>query len=102
MGYDAACTLRFQGRTLRGKAVLESHELLVRGPERVVFALKDVTSASADGGALTLRLGQKTAVLELGADAAKWAKRIVIQLGDDAIGQTQARDDALAHHFVCR
>ena len=47
MGYDAACTLRFQGRTLRGKAVLESHELLVRGPERVVFALKDVTSASA-------------------------------------------------------
>jgi hypothetical protein len=77
MGYDAACTLRFEGRTIRGKAVLEQHELIVRGEERVVIPIKSVTSAIAKDGALTLRFGRKSAVLEIGTDAAKWAKRIM-------------------------
>ena len=77
MGYDAACTLRFEGRTIHGKAVLEQHEVIVRGDERVVIPINSVTSALADAGALTLKFGRKTAVLEIGADAAKWAQRIM-------------------------
>jgi hypothetical protein len=76
MGYDAACTLRFEGRNLRGTALLEQRELIFRGAERLVIPLKDVTSAKADGGSLTLRFGRKTAVLEIGAVAARWATRI--------------------------
>jgi hypothetical protein len=76
MGYDAACTLRMDGRTIQGKAVLEQHELIVRGTERVVIPVNAVTSAEAKDGALTLRFGRKTAVLELGPAAARWAKRI--------------------------
>ncbi len=58
MGYDAACTLRFEGRTVRGRAILEQHELIVRGAERVVIPIKDITSAVAEDGSLTLRFGR--------------------------------------------
>jgi hypothetical protein len=76
MGYEAACTLRFDGRTTQGKAVLEQNELVVRGDRRVVIPIKTVTSAKAADGQLTLRFGRKTAVLQLGPDAEKWARRI--------------------------
>jgi len=76
MGYDAACTLRFEGRIIRGKAILEQHELVIRGDERVLIPIKSVTSAIAKDGTLTLRFGRKTAMLEIGTDAAKWARRI--------------------------
>ena len=76
MGYEAHCTLRFEGRAIRGKAVLEQHELIVRGPERVVIPINTVTSAVAENGTLTLRVGHKTAVLEIGPAATKWARRI--------------------------
>jgi hypothetical protein len=77
MGYDAACTLRLDGRSITGKALLEQHELIVRGAERVVIPIKDVTSATAKDGSLTIRFGGKTAVLDLGPAAASWAKRIM-------------------------
>ena len=44
MGYEAECTLRFDGRTMRGKAVLELHALVVRGDDRVVIPINAVTS----------------------------------------------------------
>ena len=77
MGYDAPCTLLFEGRTILGKAILEQHDVIVRGDERVVIPINRVTSAVAHGGSLTLRFGRKTAVLQIGHDAAKWARRIM-------------------------
>ena len=76
MGYDAACTLRMDGRTIKGKAVLEQDALIVRGAERVVIPINAVTSAVADDGELTVQFNGRMAVLELGPPAAKWAKRI--------------------------
>ena len=76
MGYDAVCTLRMDGRRIKGKAVLEQHALIVRGAERVVIPINAVTSAVADEGELTVQFNGKTAVLELGPSAATWAKRI--------------------------
>ena len=77
MGYDAACTLHFDGRTARGKAFLEQHDLIFRGPTRLAIPLKDITSAVAADGTLTVRFGQRTATFELGTIAAKWGSRIM-------------------------
>ena len=63
MGYDAACTLHFDGRTTRGKAFLEQNDLIFRGPLRLAIPLKDITSAVAGDGALTVSV-----VMHLGAD----------------------------------
>jgi hypothetical protein len=76
MGYDARCTLRFEGRTLSGTAWLEHKDLVFRGPERLVIPLAAITTATAAGTTLKVRFGQKNAEFEIGADAAKWANRI--------------------------
>lgn len=76
MGYDAACTLHFDGRTTRGKALLEQHDLIFRGPLRLDIPLKEVTSAVAADGALTVRFGRRTATFDLGRVAERWASRI--------------------------
>jgi hypothetical protein len=76
MGYDAACMLRFEGRTTRGKAFLEQHDLIFRGPVRLDIPLKDVTSAVAADGGLTVRFGRRTATFDLGKIADRWASRI--------------------------
>ena len=76
MGYESQCTWRLDGDTGVGKAVLESHVLIVRGPSRLIIPLASVTSAAADGGRLTLAFDGRTAELALGPDAAKWARRI--------------------------
>jgi hypothetical protein len=76
MGYDAACTLHFDGRTTRGKAFLEQHDLIFRGPIRLAIPLKDITSAVAEDGSLTVRFGRRTATFDLGTIAGKWGSRI--------------------------
>jgi DUF3052 family protein len=77
MGYDAACTLHFDGRTTRGKAFLEQHDLIFRGPIRLAIPLKEITSAVASDGSLTVRFGRRTATFDLGTIAAKWGSRIM-------------------------
>jgi hypothetical protein len=77
MGYDAACTLHFDGRTTRGKAFLEQSDLVFRGPLRLAIPLRDITSAVAGDGALTVRFGRRTATFDLGRVADRWASRIM-------------------------
>jgi hypothetical protein len=76
MGYDAVCTLHFDGRTTRGKAFLEQHHLIFRGPIRLAIPLTDITSAVAEDGSLTVRFGRRTATFDLGTIAGKWGSRI--------------------------
>ncbi len=76
MGYEAACTLRVGRETARGKAVLEQHDLIFRGPTRLAIPLKEIASAVASEGALVVRFGRRTAIFEIGAVAERWAKRI--------------------------
>ena len=76
MGYDARCTLRFEGRTVTGTAWLEHKDLVFRGPERLAISLAMITSAKAAGDVLEVRFGQKRAEFEIGKDAEKWANRI--------------------------
>jgi hypothetical protein len=82
VGREAACRARFDGRSSRGKALLETTELIFRGDFRVVVPLRDIRGLEADAAALTLSWGARdtqkkhTLVLDLGADARKWAERI--------------------------
>jgi hypothetical protein len=77
MGDSALCTLHFDGRSESGKAHLEQHDLVFRGPVRLAIPLRDIRSAVAEEGKLTVKFGRQTAVLDLGSIAAKWAQRIV-------------------------
>jgi hypothetical protein len=77
MGYDAACTLRYEGKTSRGTARLEHKDLVFRGPVRLAVPLNEISAATADDGVLVVRFGDRTAEFEIGAAAAKWAARIM-------------------------
>ena len=77
MGYDTTCTLTIEGRSFRGKAVLEHKELLFRGDVRLLIPLSGIDAARADGDCLVIVFGGRSAAFEIGAGAAaKWAKRI--------------------------
>lgn len=76
MGYDAACTLHLDGETVTGKAYLEQHKLLFRGPVRLAIPLQSIASATADDGSLTIRFGRQMAIFDVGACAGRWAARI--------------------------
>jgi hypothetical protein len=76
MGYDAACTLTYDGRRSRGTAVLEQKELIFRGPIRLAIPLGSIASATARDGTLLVRFGEQTAEFALGNPATKWAARI--------------------------
>jgi hypothetical protein len=76
MGYEAACTLRFGGETVRGTAWLEHKDLVFRGPTRLRIPLIRITSATASGPTLRIAFEGKSAEFEIGEAAAKWAARI--------------------------
>ena len=77
MGYEAACTIRFEGQTARGTAWLEHKELVVRGPFRLAIPLADISEARVEADTLVVQFAGRTAELDIGAAAAaRWAKRI--------------------------
>ncbi len=76
MGYEAQCTLRLGGEVARGKAVLEQHDLIFRGPTRLAIPLKTIASAVANEGSLIVRFGKTTAIFDIGTAASRWANRI--------------------------
>jgi hypothetical protein len=81
MGKEAACRARLDGKSARGKALLETSELVfrstVRGQLRVVVPFKEMTVVSAGASDLTVVWGGGTLVLELPAtEAQRWAERI--------------------------
>src|SRR5262245_61861646 len=77
MGYDAACTIRFEGQTARGTAWLEHKDLVFRGPFRVAIPPSEISEARAEGDTLAVRFGGRQAELEIGSAAAtRWARRI--------------------------
>jgi hypothetical protein len=76
VGYDAPCTLTFDGKTFRGTAVLEQNDLRFRGDARLMIPLKGIQSVTAEDGRLLVTFGGRRATFELGEPAAKWADRI--------------------------
>jgi hypothetical protein len=76
MGYDASCTMKFEGKTTRGTAWLEHKDLVFRGTPRLSIPLTSIESAIARDGTLVVSFGGKRAEFAIGPAAEKWAKRI--------------------------
>jgi hypothetical protein len=82
MGLETRCLARTRDAdgTLRegeGAVLLETDELIVRGPARVKVPRASITDVTVDGGTLTVTHADGTVVLALGKDAEKWRARIL-------------------------
>jgi hypothetical protein len=80
VGNEAKCIARFGKQKARGKAFLESSEIVFRsedGSLRLKFAFAEIRSAVAADGELRLEGSTGTAILELGANAAEWREKIL-------------------------
>jgi hypothetical protein len=78
MGAEGLVTVRFRGRSVAGKARLESSALHFRGGDlRWSIPFAEMTKVVAADGLLTIAFGGGSAVFELGTAAAKWAGKIL-------------------------
>jgi hypothetical protein len=76
MGAEAKCRLHVGTVVHEGIALLETDELLFRGPIRVKIPLKSITAVNAADGRLVVRHADDDAVFELGDVAPRWAEKI--------------------------
>jgi hypothetical protein len=77
MGSELLCTLHFEDKTVRGKALLESSEILFRGELRLKIPFSSMQSVDSRNGELHVKWADGTAVFELGEQADKWAHKIL-------------------------
>ena len=77
MGREARCSVRWQGRTSEGKALLETSEILFRGGFRLKLPFAAIESVRASGGRLVVKTAEGTASFGLGPESAVWAERIL-------------------------
>jgi hypothetical protein len=77
MGNEATCRVSIGGESAEAKVLLETGELIVRGALKARIPFRDVKDVVADDGVLRLRWNGREVSIQLGADAAKWAAKIV-------------------------
>jgi hypothetical protein len=77
MGQEVECRMRMGGRTIEGKAYLETDHVLFRGDARLKVPLRDLRGVKASDGVLTLEFEGGPAELELGKAADRWAAKIL-------------------------
>jgi len=80
VGNEANCAVTFGKQKARGKALLETSEVIFRsedGAMRLKFSFGSLKSVAAAGGQLRLETPEGPAVFELGANAAKWCEKIL-------------------------
>ena len=80
MGNEANCGVRVGRRQVRGKALLETSELVIRGAQdgfRLKIAFSSIKDAKAVDGELRLQTVDGLVTLELGAAAEKWCEKIL-------------------------
>ena len=77
MGLEAPCVARSGTNQWEGTALLESDHLLFRGDFRLKLLFKNVRSARAEDGELTLVTPEGEWSFSVGAAAERWANRIL-------------------------
>ena len=77
MGREIHCTVRSGGKQCKGKALLETNEIVFRGDVRLKIPLASLRSVVARNGELHLKWPENSAVFELGEQAEKWAHAIL-------------------------
>jgi hypothetical protein len=76
MGQEARCRAQSAARISEGLAHLESDKLCFRGDFRLTIRFEDIRSLRAEDGVLFLECDDRTASMELGPLAQKWAEKI--------------------------
>ena len=77
MGQEIACLAHFGGKSARGKALLETNEILFRGEFRLKILLISIKEVKASDGELRVKTADGLAVFELGDRAEKWREKIL-------------------------
>lgn len=76
MGQEITCVAHYGGQSGEGKAMLESEEVIFRGPFRARVRLADLTSVEDRDGRLSLATPDGELTLDLGVLSTKWADKI--------------------------
>lgn len=78
MGNEMKCVARIDGQKYEGKALLETSELIFRGPEsRVRIAFAEIKSVAAEDGELRIQTRDRALAFAVGAAAETWRKKIL-------------------------
>jgi hypothetical protein len=77
MGKETICAVQFGKQRSKGKALLETSEILFRGDFRLKIPFGTVKSARAANGELRVQTAEGLAIFELGAEAEKWLDKIL-------------------------
>jgi len=76
MGQEVVCTARWGGKSVRGKALLETAEIIFRGEPRLKIPFSAISGMEAKDGELRLKTAEGLVVFELGERAEKWREKI--------------------------
>ena len=76
MGQEVVCTARWSGKSVRGKALLETAEIIFRGEERLKIPFSAICGMESKNGELRLKMDEGLVVFELGERAEKWRQKI--------------------------
>jgi hypothetical protein len=76
MGQEVVCTARWGGKSARGKALLETTEIVFRGEERLKIPFSTIRGMEAKDGELRLKTDDGLVVFELSGRAEKWREKI--------------------------
>lgn len=76
MGQEVVCTARWGGKSVRGKALLETAKIIFRADERRKIPFSAIRGAEAKDGELRLNTDEGLVIFELGDRAEKWRQEI--------------------------
>lgn len=76
MGQEVVCTARWDGKSVRGKALLETVEILFRGEKRLKIPFSAIRGMEVKDGELRLKTDEGLVAFELGERAEKWREKI--------------------------
>jgi hypothetical protein len=76
MGREAQCRVDYGQESSRGKALLETSEVLFRGAFSLKIPFREIRALDAADGRLRIQFSGGSAVFHLGDSAEKWAARI--------------------------
>ena len=76
MGREATCRAKLGRETGEGKALLETDDVIFRGPFRARVPLREISAVDVKRGVLSLTWPGGTLALSLGEAAEKWADSI--------------------------
>ena len=76
MGQEVICTARWGGKSVRGKALLETSEIIFRGEGPLKIPYSTIRGMETRDGELRIKTGNGLVVFQLGEQAEKWQQKI--------------------------